>query len=94
MPGEAAGAPGRAERCCKEGVPLYLVSIQGTIHEEGPGGLGGSESRPLEVGGSARRVGSIRGALPPQPHPLLLIKAKNKEAAGEAGFDLTPPSQF
>lgn len=89
------GAPGRAEPSCwGRGTPSPWLHPR---HRSERGlrlglGWGGSEARLPEVGES---VGlRAKGALPSRPHPLLLIKAENKEAAGEGGFDLTPPSQF
>lgn len=61
------------------------------VKKNGPGRIKGCQSYLREE--RQYRTKSER-ALPPEPHPLLLIKAQNKEAAGEEGFDLTPPSQF
>lgn len=61
--------------------------------ESGPQlGLGGIIALPAR-GGSDGGAES-KGTPPASAPPLLLIKAENKEAAGEGGFDLTPPSQF
>lgn len=85
---------GRVQHSCRgKGTP-FPGSTQGTVQKRGTQlGFGGSLLCLPEVGRDSVEL-RAKGALPPQPHPLLLIKAKNKEAAGEGGFDLTPPSQF
>lgn len=89
------GAPGRVgQGGGGRGTP-HPGSTEDTVQKEGPGGAGGGWIVASPARGGRDSVGlGAKGALPPRPHPLLLIKAKNKEAAGEGGFDLTPPSQF
>lgn len=90
----SCGAPGRVEHSTggrgtpSLAPPRSLVTGHWLV-------LRGGGVIALPARGDRDRVGlRAKGALPPRPHPLLLIKAKNKEAAGEGGFDLTPPSQF
>lgn len=89
------GAPGGQGTAVGEGAPLppFLRLHLGHRAERRPrSGSGGMTAWPARGG---RRCGAeSKGPPPPLPHPLLLIKAENKEAAREGGFDLTPPSPF
>lgn len=74
-------------------MPLPLAPPWTPFRKWAPVGLGGILALPARGGRDGVGL-RAKGTLLPLPHLLLLIKAKNKEAAGEGGFDLTPPSQF
>lgn len=99
VPGRPARCPwrlwstGAAEHSFGGRGALSPGSTQGIIQKEGSGWVWGIIALSARSGKDSVGL-RAEGALPPSPTPSLLIKAKNKEAAGEGGFDLTPPSQF
>lgn len=94
VPGEAAGHRGGRSPAAGEGAPPRPGSTQDTVRKEGSGWAWGWGDQRLAARGGRECAAGSKGGLPSRPHPLLLIKAENKEAAGEGSFDLTPPSQF